>query len=171
MSPGVESLTGGVDADQFRDAMALLAAPLTVVTTVDTDGAWRGFTASAVMPVSQHPPIVLVGVSCTSSCYEAVTLAGEFVINVLGDRHQQVARTFATHGIDRFAGADFGAWPDSDLPCLTDANVALRCANREVVPVGDHVLLLGTLVGVRIRETGAAGRALVWYRRAFHSPG
>lgn len=157
-----------VTGQEFRDAMALLAAPVTVVTAVDAHGQRRGFTASAVSSVSMDPPLLLVGLARTSSCYAALTTADEFVVNVLGAEHRELAQGFARQNGDRFAYGDFATWPDTDLPYLPDARVAIRCARHRVVPAGDHALLLGALTGIR---TGTAGKALVWYGRAFHTPG
>ncbi|MFI5528206.1 flavin reductase family protein [Kitasatospora sp. NPDC051853] len=155
-----------VDAQTFRDAMALLAAPTTIVTTLDQDGRPWGFTASAVTSVSLDPPLLLVGVGRTSSCHRALVTAREFVVNVLGEQHQDMARRFARHGVDRFAGG--GLTTLDGLPCLPDARVVLRCRTTQVTPAGDHDLLLGTVAEARI---GLPGRSLVWYQRAFHTTG
>ncbi|MFC8920253.1 flavin reductase family protein [Streptomyces sp. NPDC057116] len=153
--------------EQFRDAMALLAAPVTVVTTVDGDGTRRGFTASAVTSVSLDPPLVLVGVTRGSGCHGPLIARGEFVVNVLGAHHGPLARRFAASGADRFAGGEFETWPGSGLPYLPDASVLLRCVLADVVPAGDHDLLLGS--PVEARTNGSSG-ALVWYQRSFHVP-
>ncbi|MFF8619150.1 flavin reductase family protein [Streptomyces sp. NPDC015350] len=154
-------------AQEFRDAMALLAAPVTVITTADGDGRPRGFTASSVTSVSLDPPLVLVGVTRGSSCHRPLIEQGEFVVNVLGVRHGALARRFATTGVDRFAGGEFEAWPGSGLPYLPDASVLLRCTLADVVPAGDHDLLLGS--PAEVRTDGSSG-ALVWYQRGFHVP-
>jgi flavin reductase ActVB len=155
-----------VDAQTFRDAMALLPAPLTVVTTVDNTGRRWGFTASSVSSVSLDPPLLLVSVARTSSCHPAVTSGRDYVINVLGGQHRELAARFATSGVNRFAGGEFASWPGSLLPYLPDANVLLRCVTVAVTPAGDHDLLIGGLAEVRI---GAGGSPLLWYRRAFHT--
>ena len=156
-----------VDGRTFRDAMARLPAPVTVVSTVDGAGR-HGMTASAVISVSLEPPLLAVGLSRTAGCHPALVAADEFVVNVLGVRHRELARRFATSGIDRFAAGEFATWPDGDLPCLPDAHVLVRCANHEVITVGDHDLLVGAVLEVRAAD-GTEGEALVWYQRDFHS--
>lgn len=155
-----------VDGPTFREAMALLAAPLTVVATRDEHGRRRGFTASAVTSVSLDPPLILVGLSNDSSCRAALTAATGFTVSVLGARHTPVARRFASRGVDRFAGLDFEDWTGTDLPYLTDATVALRCRTADLIPAGDHHLLVGEVTGVR---TDGAAEPLLWHRRGFHS--
>lgn len=153
--------------EQFRDAMALLAAPVTVITTVDGDGRPEGFTASSVTSVSLAPPLMRVGVTHGSSCHRPLIDRGKFVVNVLGSRHAALAQRFATPLVDRLAGGEFETWADRDLPYLPDAAVLLRCALTEVVRAGDHDLLLAR--PLEVRTSGSSG-ALVWYQRSFHVP-
>jgi len=155
-----------VEPAEFREAMAQLVAPITIVTTVDADGARWGFTASAVTSVSLDPPLVLVGVARTSSCHPAMTRAAEFVINVLGESLRDVAVTFATSGLDRFAAVECARFPDTALPCLPDATCLVRCHRHQVVPAGDHDLVIGRVAEV-VRNPGPD--PLLWYRRGFHT--
>ncbi|MFI5668033.1 flavin reductase family protein [Streptomyces sp. NPDC051704] len=153
---------------EFRDAMAHLAAPVAVVTTLDAAGRRWGFTASAVTSVSMEPPLLLVGIGRESSCHRALTTSDEFVVNLLGEEHRATARVFATPDTDRFAASGgFEPWPGTGLPYLPAATAAFRCRRAGVVPAGDHDLVLGELVGIR---TGASAAPLVWYQRDFHTP-
>jgi len=171
----VTSVTGAAQdttrpvADQqtFRDAMALLAAPVTVVTALDAAGRRYAFTAGSVTSISLDPPLVMVGIALTSSCHTAMAAAGEFCVNILGEDHRDVAQRCATHGADRFAGGEFAAWDGSGVPYLPDATVLLRCRTTERVRAGDHDLVLGT--PVEIRTGDPATPPLLWYRRGFHT--
>ncbi|MFI9649564.1 flavin reductase family protein [Streptomyces sp. NPDC052040] len=157
-----------VGGAEFREAMSFLAAPLTVVTARDTDGRPWGFTASSVTSVSLDPPLLLVGMSQTSSCFGALSRAAEFSVNILGDDHRELARTFAARGVDRFSGVPLADWPGSTVPYLADIAIALRCVVARRIPVGDHTLLVGELSGMHNR--GTAAPPLVWYRRDFRTP-
>jgi flavin reductase ActVB len=138
-----------LDSATFKEAMSLLAAPLTIVTTRDKHGCPWGFTASSVASVSLEPPLVLVGISHTSSCFASLSDADEFVINLLESQHQDLARRFATSGVDRFAGVPFADWPGSDAPLLTGIATAFLCVTVDRLPVGDHDLVIGKLIGLR----------------------
>jgi flavin reductase ActVB len=164
---GVQTYSGqsSLDPAAFKEAMSFLAAPLAVVTTRDGEGRWWGFTASSVTSVSLTPPLVLVAIAHESSCFAALAEAPTFVVNLLGEQHQRIARRFATRGIDRFADQDFTLWSGAGVPFLADAHAAFRCRSVDRVLAGDHDLLLGEPVEVR---THAAERPLLWYRREFH---
>ena len=154
-----------VDPTTFRHAMSMLAAPVTIVTTRDRAGRPWGFTASSVTSVSLDPPLLLVGIAHASSCRAAFRETDEFVVNVLGTQHRDLATRFATHGIDRFAGGRFVDWPGTDLPCVADANAGYRCRTWLPVPAGDHDLIVAALVDLHV---GEAGPPLMLYRRGFH---
>jgi flavin reductase ActVB len=115
--------------------------------------------------VSLAPPLVLVGISHESTCLAALAAAPSFVVNLLGEQHQLLARRFATRGIDRFADQDFVAWSGAGVPLLANAHAAFRCRKVDRVPIGDHDLLIGEPVEVR---THASADPLLWYRREFH---
>ena len=147
----------------FRDAMACLPAPVTIVTTVDEHGAPCGFTASAVCSLSLDPPLVMVSVSRTSSCFDALAKASHFVVNVLGRDHDALATRFATSGIDRFSGGELVS-PGEGLPAhLPDALASLWCANHECISAGDHVIVVGRVADAVARP----GDPLVWHQRGY----
>ncbi|QNS09230.1 flavin reductase family protein [Streptomyces xanthii] len=154
-------------AQSFRDAMAQLAAPVSVITALDPDGRRRGFTASSVSSVSLDPPLILAGVALTSSCHATLTTTPEFVVNVLGAQHRDLARRFATQDVDRFAGGGFDAWEGSGTPYLPDAALLMRCRTARIVRAGDHDLVLAT--PVEFRHGTADIAPLLWYRRGFHT--
>ncbi|MFF3322706.1 flavin reductase family protein [Streptomyces sp. NPDC002889] len=150
----------------FRDGMALLSAPVTIVATRDADGRPWGFTASAVSSLSLDPPLLLVGIARSSSCYEAFAQAAEFTVSMLSWDHVGLAETFATSGIDRFSGTD--QVQDGDgLPYVRDAIGHFRCSLAQRVDAGDHELLIGAVHEVTVR----GGRPLVRYQRRFATVG
>ncbi|WP_406063392.1 flavin reductase family protein [Streptomyces sp. NBC_01077] len=154
------------DTDTFKDALSLLASPLTLVTTADGEGRRWGLTASSVTSASLSPPLVMVGIAHTSSCAAAFATASAFVVNVLGEQHQELARRFATRGIDRFAGQALATWPGSGLPFVPDAHAAFRCEVADRLRVGDHEMLVGRPTEVLL---DGGTRPLLWHGRAFRT--
>jgi flavin reductase (DIM6/NTAB) family NADH-FMN oxidoreductase RutF len=155
-----------VSAVGFRDALAHLAAPIAVVTARYAGRAW-GLTASSVTAMSLDPPLVSVSLDRAGGCRDALVAADEFVVNVLTDGDSDIATRFATPGIDRFASGGMAHFPGTDLPVVVSAGACYRCARCAVLPVGDHDLLIGTLIGAQVRPDRTA---LLWYRRAYHAP-
>src|ERR1700749_2402374 len=67
----------------FRDLMAAVCAPVTVVTTVDEDGP-RGPTVSPFAPLSLPPPLVTVALDQHSALLARIQQTGRLGVNVLG---------------------------------------------------------------------------------------
>jgi Conserved protein/domain typically associated with flavoprotein oxygenases, DIM6/NTAB family len=139
------------EAATFKRAMSLFPSGVTVVTTVDAGGDRRGFTASAFCSVSLEPPIVLACLDTSADCYPAFSSASHWVVNILADDQAEVARRFATKGIDKFAGNDF-ATGYRNLPVLTGAVAVLGCRRYAAYPGGDHVILAGGVETVSVAD-------------------
>ncbi len=87
---------------EFRNAMARMAAAVSIVTTNGPAGL-AGFAATAVCSVSDSPPTLLVCLNRTASVHPAVTENGVLCVNVLSEGHQDLSRLFG--GQDAGGGA------------------------------------------------------------------
>jgi flavin reductase (DIM6/NTAB) family NADH-FMN oxidoreductase RutF len=154
-----------VDAADFTRAMAHVPSPVTVVTTIDPSGRRRGFTASSFSSLSLDPPLVLVCPAKSAGSHDVFVQSSHFMINVLSAEQEEVARTFARSGHDKFAAVD--AVPaELDLPGLPDATARLACARFDVLEGGDHSILVGW-----VEEVYCAGtEPLVYHNRTFTRP-
>jgi flavin reductase ActVB len=147
----------------FRDAMASFPSGVTIVTTTDETGRWRGFTASSFCSVSLDPPLVLVCLATTAECHPVFERAERWIVHIIPPEHADLAARFATRGADKFANADFS--PDErGMPVLDRACVTLDCAAHATHPGGDHSILLGRVERTRLGEDLPA----VYFRRRFH---
>src|ERR1035437_354736 len=129
-----------IDQQRFRDLMAGVCAPVTVVTTM-TDGAPFGATVSSFASLSLDPPLVSVAFDRASTLLGQIQSAGRFGVNVLGHAQGDLAMTFARRGADRFAATDWFA--DHGLPRLADAAGWMVCDLNRCVEGSDHLLLFG----------------------------
>ena len=155
-----------VDQQRFRDAMASFPSGVTVVTTVDRRGAWRGFTASSFCSVSVDPPLVIVCLATSAECHPAFVGADHWAIHVVGNTNADIAMRFATRGADKFGAGDFRPG-EHGLPLLDDVSVRLSCSAHGSYPAGDHTVLVGRVEDVHLGEELPA----VYFRRRFHDLG
>jgi len=130
----------GIEPQRFRDLMAAVAAPVTVVTTME-DGQPYGATVSSFASLSLEPPLITVAFDNRSGMLARILSARRFGVNLLGVAQADLAVLFAKHDVDRFAGTDWHA--DHGLPRLGGAAGWVVCELRDVVAGGDHRLLLG----------------------------
>jgi flavin reductase ActVB len=140
-----------VDLTTFREAMARFPSGVTIVTMIDDTRRRWGFTASAFASLSMEPPQLLVCLDRSANCYPYFCQADRFAVNILSADHEALARRFATKGIDKFAGIDF-MHGEFRLPLLSDAVAALECQKSTLVPSGDHVILIGEPLSIRLRS-------------------
>lgn len=135
--------------NSFRDAMARVAAPVTVVTT-SVEGVPTGTTVSAFASLSIAPPMVLLALDNRGGMIGRVRAAGRIGINVLAADQADLALRFARNDLpDRFSGL---AWhEDHGLPRLDGAVAWLRCDELTFEPGGDHTIILGTVAAAQVQ--------------------
>ncbi|MCD9144908.1 flavin reductase family protein [Streptomyces albireticuli] len=146
----VTGATGSIEQD-FRDAMAGVCAPVTIVTATQ-DGVPYGATVSAFTSLSLHPAMVSVALDRSSDVLARILATGRFGVNVLGHDQDDLARTFARRVPDRFTASGAPWHYDHGLPRLTGAPGWLVCELGSAVEGGDHLLLLGDVGHVRTAE-------------------
>lgn len=87
---------------------------------------------------------------------------GSFSVNVLSSLQPDVAMQLARKGEDKFAG--LGWQPIAGVPRLDDSALWLRCGVADVLPGGDHRIVVGEVLDV---ETDAEAAPLTYHRRSF----
>jgi len=149
-----------ISGQAFRDLMAGVCAPVTVITVIN-EGIPFGTTVSAFASLSLDPPMVTVALDRSSAALRQIVAAGRLGVNVLGRGQDELAVTFARRGVDRFAGLDWHL--DQGLPRLADAPGWMACELDRVVEGGDHLLLLALVTHCATRNAAP----LVYGHRTF----
>jgi flavin reductase (DIM6/NTAB) family NADH-FMN oxidoreductase RutF len=152
---GDEALTA-----TFRDVMAGVATPVSVVTTMAGERP-HGTTVSAFASLSMTPPMVLASLDRGSDLLAGIRAHGRFGLNVLGSHQAALALTFARKGQSKFDGVPWAE--DLGVPRLEGAPGWLACVLAELIDGGDHVIALGHVVGART----VAAAPLTYHSRAF----
>ncbi|WP_235505897.1 flavin reductase family protein [Arthrobacter sp. Leaf337] len=159
-SPRGNSRDRTISAASFRKAMAHVATPVSVVTTVSAGSAF-GTTVSAFLSLSMQPPMVLISLDAGSNLLAALKPGSPLGVNVLGEGQGSIARHFATKSKDKFEGI---VWqPEAGAPRLPDLHVWIAGRVAEITPAGDHMLVL-----VNVEETDAGrGSPLTYWSGVF----
>lgn len=157
-----------VDAQEFRAAMAQLAAAVHVITTDGVAGR-AGFTASAVCSVSDSPASLLVCLNRSASVFNAFSSNQVLCVNTLASQHQHLSNLFGgkTAMDERFAQAQ---WTQlhTGAPVLADALLAFDCVISEVVSFATHDVLLCNVQA--IHQTKNQDNALIYFNRGYCEP-
>ncbi len=129
----------------YRQALAQFATGVTIVTTLTADGAPTGLTVNSFNSVSLDPPLILWSLSLKAGSLPAFQNCTSYAINMLAAHQLDVAKRFASRGVDRFAGSPWHAGPQR-LPVIDGAVAVLIANNRSQYIEGDHVILVGEVI-------------------------
>lgn len=144
----------------FRDAMASVCTPVTVVTAISGDQP-HGATVSAFASLSMTPPMVLVALDASSGLLRSIWSHKAFGVNILGSEHQSEALAFARKGPDKFDGVEWEL--DHGCPRLSSVDGWLACELAGLFTGGDHLIVLGHVLSA----TSNPGAPLTYHRRDF----
>jgi 3-hydroxy-9,10-secoandrosta-1,3,5(10)-triene-9,17-dione monooxygenase reductase component len=152
----------GFDTTEFKDAMSRFASGVTVVSGMD-GGDPVGFTCQSFISLSAEPPFVAVAPARTSTTWPRIARAGSFCVNVLSDRQEELGRTFAVSGGDKFVGVRWTPAPATGAPLIDGSLAWVDCEVELVHDAGDHELIIG-----KVLDLGSAeGLPLLYFRRNF----
>ncbi|MGC0419061.1 flavin reductase family protein [Embleya sp. AB8] len=156
MTESIDAITrsaGPAMPEGFRAMMRGFPTGVAVVTTTDLDGRPWGLTCSSVCSVTLEPPTLLVCLRAASPTLAALKLRGAFAVNLLHEGAQATAELFASGTPDRFERVDWYADPDHGSPHLpADTHAVADCRIGRTLPVGDHVVVFGEVLGITRRR-------------------
>lgn len=141
-----------VSRDDFRAAMACRASAVSIVTARSNDTI-HGMTVSDFAGVSLAPPLVLVCADKASVTTGVIAEGKCFAINILSQGQEALSDRFASkkHEFRRFEGLKLEE-AVTGAPLIPDAVANLDCQLVATHDAGDHLICVGSVVDVRIRE-------------------
>ncbi|MEM7428076.1 MAG: flavin reductase family protein [Pseudomonadota bacterium] len=158
---------GAAKAFEPRDLRGLFgtfATGVTVISAQSVSGEVTGATANSFTSVSLDPPLVLVCFDRKSRTMAAMRSSGRFAIQILNKEQEQVAWHFAGRPMEEDAPVLAGR-TERGVPCLEDALCVIDCDLSQVLPGGDHRIVLGEVKGFEVAQ--GAGEPLVFHRGRF----
>ncbi|MFI7604651.1 flavin reductase family protein [Micromonospora sp. NPDC049366] len=148
------------DGDALRTLLRQQASTVTIVTAPSL----VGFTATSFTCVSLAPPIVSFCSDLTSSSWSGVSRARHVGVHLLAGHQEELARRFATRGVDRFAAPTRWRPGPEGVPILDDTLAWMLCRVVDRVVVGDHAIVLAEPELLRHADVGSP---LLYHRGAF----
>lgn len=148
------------DSRAFRDAMGRFGTGVTLVTALTDKGEPIGLTANSFTSLSLDPPLVLWSLDRKSDTVPIFSECKHFGVNVLQAHHRDLSTKFATKQNHHFDEIPFETW-DSGVPIIVDALAALECEVYARHDGGDHVIMVGRVLGLKSQEEG---EPLMFYR-------
>ena len=154
--------------DEFRSALSEFATGVTVITTLDDEGAPHTMTANAFTSVCLEPPIILVSIAHGTHTYGYVEKRKAFGVNFLQRDQLDLGVYFAKKPQDRTGGVEYSFSASEDgVPVLDDSLVFLDCDVIGSHVYGDHTIYLGEVKEIRRNDAEAP---LMFYRSRWYNP-
>lgn len=128
----------------YKEVMASFPSGVTVVTTLDPEGALVGITASAFTALSIDPALVLFCPNYASDTYPVLRDSKQFAIHLLSADQTAEAYAFAGKGKDKTKGIE---WTRSELgnALLSKATAIIECDLWREYDGGDHAIIVGAV--------------------------
>ncbi|MEU6807616.1 flavin reductase family protein [Streptomyces sp. NPDC046831] len=171
-APAADRTTGAVDApSDLRAVMRHFATGVCVVSTHRQEQHGRrhsALTVNSLTSVSLEPPLVSVSFRSDSGFLTDLTAARVWGISLLGGGSEGLARLFARPRAERDEAvrtqpAELGVRTGT---LLFDAAGWMECRYRDHVVAGDHVMVIGEVVGLGVR--GDTRSPPVFLQGSFH---
>jgi flavin reductase (DIM6/NTAB) family NADH-FMN oxidoreductase RutF len=134
-----------LDTDNFRETMSAMPTGVTVVTASGEEGP-SGMTANAVVSLSASPPMMLACLDRGARTLASLRGSGSFLINVLAEGQDDLARRFATKDPEpaKWEGVEFSQW--EGVPRIEAALAWIRCELHDLIDGGDHLIVTGSVL-------------------------
>jgi flavin reductase (DIM6/NTAB) family NADH-FMN oxidoreductase RutF len=138
-----------------------------VAIAAEVDGTREGLAASTFVPVSLEPPLVSFCVQNSSTTWPKLKGVPMLGISVLGEAHDDAARTLAAKTGDRFAGLHTVSNATGAV-FIQGTGLWLESSIEQMIPAGDH-----TIVVLRVTEVtvNAEVAPIVFHRSIFRRLG
>lgn len=152
-----------VDPQEFRRVLGHFPTGVAAVTSLDSSGQPVGMIVGSFTSVSLAPPLVAFLPAKQSGTAPKIIERGQFCVNVLGAHQENVSRSFASGGADKFASL---TWTPSDagMPQLADALAWIECTVDAVHEAGDHDIVVGRVTHL---ETAVAAPPLLFFQGGY----
>jgi flavin reductase (DIM6/NTAB) family NADH-FMN oxidoreductase RutF len=156
------------------DALNSWTAGVTLVTVADgRDDA--GATVSAFCPVSEEPPLVMVSLMAGSYLAELFGRdeepATRFAVALLSAGQRMLSGRFAAAGRPgarlMLDDVPHRRGPESGALIIDGGVAALECSAEQVIPAGDHLVVMARVTGVPY--VGDSRAPLIRFRRRYLS--
>ena len=101
----------------------------------------------------------------------AMLAAESVVVHFLGDHQLHLAQRFSRAAEERFADNSLWTSLDTGEPVLHDTPIWVRATVHQLIPIGDHTLVIGLVTRVHdTTDDEPIAAPLLYYNGSYHRP-
>jgi 3-hydroxy-9,10-secoandrosta-1,3,5(10)-triene-9,17-dione monooxygenase reductase component len=138
--------------------MGAFATGVAVISAARAGGRMSGLTANSLTSVSLTPPLLLWCLGQVCERYELFATADVWGVTILGGADEALARRFSRLHTETIEPAESDTLVGA--PVLRAGVAHFACRTRERHEGGDHLIIVGEVIGFRTEP----GAALTFYR-------
>jgi flavin reductase (DIM6/NTAB) family NADH-FMN oxidoreductase RutF len=154
-----------IEPDSFKKTMRQIASGVCVVTTRLGDRL-HATTATAFLPLSAEPPLVLLCIHQDSDTHRALSQTARFGVNVLSQGQAALSRRFASKTAERYRFDDIPRILSPDGVLFLKGSAAhIEVETTSTTAGGDHTIFVGKVVWA---QADARLRPLVYHQGDHH---
>jgi flavin reductase (DIM6/NTAB) family NADH-FMN oxidoreductase RutF/DNA-binding IclR family transcriptional regulator len=143
-----------IDPKHFRRVLGHFPTGVAVISGLDPEGKPAGMAIGSFSSVSLDPPLVAFLPDKSSTSWPKIAPSGKFCVNILASEQEDVCRTFAVKGGDKFASLKWSP-AGTGSPRLDGVLAWIDCDVEVIHDAGDHLIVIG-----RVRELDVANPSL-----------
>ena len=157
-------------AKHFKDVCSQLAAGVTVITVKNPNSksGFHAMTATAFMPLSLAPPLILVAIEKKNETHEFFNRGNSvFGVSLLAENHSGISTRYASKEPSRygFEGVDTFSGPSGSV-LVSGCAAAIEAEISDIHDAGDHSIFIGK---VNWLEAFVVKKPLVYWQREYYS--
>jgi flavin reductase (DIM6/NTAB) family NADH-FMN oxidoreductase RutF len=149
----------------FREVLGQYPTGVSVITGIDGGGKPTGLVVGSFTSVSLDPPLIAFLPDKSSSSWPKIAASRHFCVNILARGQEDICRSFAAKGGDKFAGVGWrpGA---SGSPIIDDVAAWIDCELEVIHDAGDHEIIIGRVLEL---DAEKATEPLIFFRGGYGS--
>lgn len=158
-----------VDSFSMRQALGHFPTGVVVITSLHNDVP-VGMTLQSFVSLSLDPPLILLSVARSSTTWPLIERSGRFVVNVLAQEQDLVARQFARSGTDKFAGVEALHVDGLGGSVIAGGVAWIDCSVQDEFDGGDHIIVVARVLALECpSRDGEALPPLVFHKSGFQT--
>ena len=157
-----------VDITSFKGCMSNFTTGITIITTLNQRSQKIGVTINSFNSVSLDPLLILFSLKKSSYCYDELSHARYFTVNILSTDQQELVQLFTKPGENKWQNLEFYSQETrTPSPAIKGCLAFLECEHFAAYEGGDHTIIVGKVMN--LYNDPHTTQPLIYFKGTFKS--